>query len=596
MIETMNPSVVVRELPVRDPVFRVEPSTTLPFVVSPALEASPARQVELQWTVPVIPVASESARQVLSEIVAASKREADRNPTSARAVVNYGVALLNAGLLQAASEQLAKARSLDPTNISALAYLARTRLLTNDVAAARNLANEIRAIDPSSVVWGLLLASVAMAEQQPDVAAKALKDAAAVDPESWLPEYLLGLLLIASGEGNEAIKHLRSAARHHSRSAAVHHALGVAFGLGADWRKAIRSLREALVLAPRRRESVLALANVFGRVQQVDDAIGILSSWLTDTPHDREAQELLALNYRNVGDFRSARRHLLLALQSTPDTELHGDSRARLLNNLGVCVGRLGDYEEAAQLYARSIETTPTGIAFRNLAATYRQLGNPDAALRVLATAISVDPEDADTRLLWSVIGAELGHADASIRMLRGLLSTGVAVAEAYACLGSVLSDQKRDYDGAIAVLSEGHGRFPSDSLIANNLAYVNLMAGNVSDARQLLGRIPPDVVQSSVYLTATYGLLHLWEGDVSGAFTLYRSAEDIARQQGHAKLAKIVRQKMHLELARAYLRNDDEDSAHEHIKKGLAVDGKRSYQDDLRQLRDRLLHGASQP
>ena len=77
---------------------------------------------------------------------------------------------------------------------------------------------------------------------------------------------------------------------------------------------------------------------------------------------------------------------------------------------------------------------------------------------------------------------------------------------------------------------------------------------------------------------TATWGLLHLWEGDLERGAELYREAVATATSQGDRKLASKVRQKMHLEVARAQVRCGNLDEAARHVEQGLKVrPGKRA-------------------
>ena len=591
MIETITPSMVVQELPVRDPEFRIDPETQGTLIVPSALEVYRVNdRAEVSWTASEAPLVSEQAERILREIVAASEREAHRHPRSARARVNYGVALLNAGLLGNAADQFEMACTFDPKNLSALAHLARVRLLDERPADALDLANQVKDLDPTNALGALLIASAAMAEGDINTATESLNDARRLSPNNWVPEYLLSLILISQREGRTAIRHLRSAARHQPRSAAIQHALGVAFGLEGEWHKASRAFREALSLAPRRRDSALALAHVMLRRGAMDDAISVLSDWDVALPHDREVQELLASAYSFLKNYRAAKRHLLIALHSIPSTQEHAMDRGRLLNNIGVCSAYLEDYEDAISWYSKSLQTDRTSVAFRNLAKAYREIDNLDGARKVLAVAIAENPGDSDAKLLSGVVAAESGRADDAIVTLTALIQGGDAVAAAYGSLGWVLSDEKRDYSAALVTLSEGYARFGDDSVIANNLAYVNLMLGNVDAAREVLAKVSESEGLGSIYLTATRGLLHLWEGDFNGAERLYRAAESLARQQGSSGLAKSVRQKMHLEFARAFLRIGDTRSAHEHVKDGLLIKGRRSYVADLKGLNVRLL------
>ncbi len=102
MIETTTLSNVVQELPPTDPEFRVEPQAQLQLLVPSSLEVfSRNDQSEVQWSTTELPVASGESRRVLDQIVSASQRESERHPQSVRSRVNYGVALLNAGLVAA---------------------------------------------------------------------------------------------------------------------------------------------------------------------------------------------------------------------------------------------------------------------------------------------------------------------------------------------------------------------------------------------------------------------------------------------------------------------------------------------------------------
>ncbi len=447
-------------------------------------------------------------------------------------------------------------------------------MLAQKTDEARALGNEVRSLDSSNILGALLVASVDIIEDRSAAAADVLKSAARLDPENWVPEYLLGLVLIGQRQAREAIHHLRSANRNQPRSAAVHHALGVAFGLGGEWGKAIRAFREALVLAPGRRESVLALAHVLLRQDETEDAIGVLAERVSAWPQDREVQELLAHSYRETNDYRAAKRHLQVALQSIPEDEDYAISRARVLNNIGFCSGHLRQQEEAAEWYSRSIKAWPTMEAFRNLARVYRELGRLESALGVIANALAQNPDDAVAKLLGGVTAAQLGYLDEAISTLKGLTSgRGEVAQDAYASLGRILADEKRDYSAALEVSLRGHQRFPEDAVIVNNVAYVNLMLGNVDAARAVLHGVPEAGISQSIYLTATMGLLRLWQGDLEGAVNFYRAAERLA-------------QRMHLEFARAYLRVDDRRSAEEHIKRGFPIKGRQSYHDDLRELR----------
>jgi len=88
--------------------------------------------------------------------------------------------------------------------------------------------------------------------------------------------------------------------------------------------------------------------------------------------------------------------------------------------------------------------------------------------------------------------------------------------------------------------------------------------------------------------LIATRGLLRLREGDEKQGVALYDQAERLARELGDKELARRVRQKKHLELARFLIRKSAFERAKAEIKYGLAIHVKFfSYDEDLRRLEE---------
>jgi len=153
------------------------------------------------------------------------------------------------------------------------------------------------------------------------------------------------------------------------------------------------------------------------------------------------------------------------------------------------------------------------------------------------------------------------------------------------------LADWKEQYDAAIAVLREGFERDPSNVFVLNNLAYVHLMRGEPAYARAILDQVK-DLSDNAMVLTATRGLLLLWEGDIEGGEALYKEAEALAFQRGFRDLAYSIRQKKHLELSRAYLRSGRPAEAVMQLESGLGVPrGQRLYRycDQLAELKKQL-------
>jgi tetratricopeptide (TPR) repeat protein len=146
-----------------------------------------------------------------------------------------------------------------------------------------------------------------------------------------------------------------------------------------------------------------------------------------------------------------------------------------------------------------------------------------------------------------------------------------------------LMADYSRDMTGALAALREGNERFRGDPVIVNNLAYVYLMQGDARNARLVLESTEINSVEAfKVPLIATWGLLYLWEGEIEKGRSEYRKAEELAVREGNKRLSRIVTQKMHLELARAYGRRGDIERAEMEVSGGLAINERSPYREDL--------------
>ena len=155
-----------------------------------------------------------------------------------------------------------------------------------------------------------------------------------------------------------------------------------------------------------------------------------------------------------------------------------------------------------------------------------------------------------------------------------------------YALLGWFLADFKSDPKAAARVLSEGIRIYPDSAKIINNLAYALLTEGYTKEARNVLmsfDRSNDIPLEDDIALIATWGLLHLWEGEFAIGKRHYEKAAEMARESPVPNLPAIVHQKMHLELARASVRSGDIQQAKISVSRGLSIkSGREVYQRDL--------------
>jgi tetratricopeptide (TPR) repeat protein len=593
MIENaLTPATRKKEFIADIPEFGTDLPNPNPFVAGTSMRVRQHGQ-HLSWnlqyrtpTKPIAPLWGEIAESLLSKTL----NDVKRFPKSARALANAGAAFLGQGALGKAAEHFAAALNCDPQSCVALGGLARVRILEGDLEAAEELYKRLAAENPSDASALIGLAHVAVSRGQLEDGVSFLESAADSETNRSLAQYHLALLLLRVNRSGQAIGHLRSAVRQEVRWPAMHEALGIAYVLAGSLRKAERSFRTALKLVPNNRRAAHGLAEVLYRLGENNEAIGLLHRTLARDPADLAAREILARAYEKGSAYKRARQQLLEAAPSTDNSSV--EQRGRILNNIGVCTSLLEHRQSAAQWFAKSIDSAPTASAvpYLNSARVNIELLHYDSAISALRFCQLQFP-DVEKQLapLLAMCLNERGDEIGAAQELRRAIQKGAGSNLAYSMLGAIIVEGEiADIEGAIGVLEEGYEKYPKDARIGNNLAYAYLLAGLPGRARTVLEKVSPDE-DTEVTLTATWGLLRLWEGQLQEGKERYQRSEALAQRKQQGPLAEQVRQKMHLEIARFYLRSGEFEKILPEIRKGLNLKGRKAFRLDLENLRSEL-------
>ncbi|HEY2461411.1 MAG TPA: tetratricopeptide repeat protein [Candidatus Acidoferrum sp.] len=538
-----------------------------------------------------------SADKLLEEIVERSKRDAERFPANAQVRANLGLALMNQGKYTEAADVFLEALKLSPDHFMSMANLARINVTQGKLDEAKRTYERMANAHPTELSPLVNLSYIFLRSNKITEAIEFLKKAVEINPNAIFPRYLMAISFLTLGKSHEAIGQLRFASRSEVRSPAIYQALGMAYIIAGDAKSAVRSFKTALTLAPEMKDAVHALANVLLKQGHVESLVDLLGTYLQRQPDDLRARELLSDAHSQLGQFPAARLQLTTALR-----QIHGDGpisqkhKAKLLNNIGYCFDRQGDGETAAQWFNRSITVDPTfdAIPYHNLARFHFRKHNCGQALRVLEKCKELFPGNHETPAVEAVILVDQNLYDEAALLLENEIATGKAIANSYSMLGWVLTDAKSDLGAAERYLREGLRRNPQHPVLINNLAYTLLMQGRPADARSILMSLGTNNenirLEERAFLTATWGLLHFWENDVKAGIECYQRAITLASETSQKDLPRIVRQKMHLEIARTFLRQENFDEARDEIRKGLTISGGRlSYERDLSNLNEEL-------
>jgi Flp pilus assembly protein TadD len=407
----------------------------------------------------------------------------------------------------------------------------------------------------------------------------------------------MGVTFLKLGNTRDSINHFRLAAKKDVRSPFLYQALGVAYAVAGDSKRAVRSFKTALTLAPEMKDAVRALSIVLLQRGETESLVELLEAQLGRTPEDIPARELLAEVLLREKRYPAARAQYMTALRQVQTSrESDAKKRARLSNNIGVCFDHQGDNEQAAQWFTRSIEAQPAFdvVPYLNLAKVKIREDKFDQAWTLLRSCKEVVPENRETLELESLVYVREKRYSEAIEFLRSEIATGNTTGKLYADLGWLLSEAEGELDAACDIMSEGLKQYPNVPGLANNLAHALLMNGRPEEARRILESVSSDIstrrLEDDVVLVATWGLLFIWEGDLAKGREYYRRAELMARDSREKNLPNMVRQKMHLEVARHYLRHENLAEARSEVLRGLSVrNGRDFYERDLDALRAEL-------
>jgi tetratricopeptide (TPR) repeat protein len=533
-----------------------------------------------------------NVERTLQDIVARCEKDLKVHPQSARSMFNLALALINAGRSDAGAELLREILRMEPTNYVALNSLALFLFNQGRLQEATQEYLHLHSAYPRDPSPLINVASIALREGDFVNAARYLERAVALDGCSAMAKYLLAMVLLRLGKNSQSVGLLRGALRDSGPSAELSQGLAIAYLISGDSKRAERAFLTALAINKQMASAVHGLALLRLQQHRPDEVVETLLEHLSHNAGDSQARELVAQAYLQLGQFSRARGQLTLLVPPKAETPEDRLELARINNNIGFCFANEGKVHEAELWLKRSVllDGKSTAAPYTNLGRVFFSQGRLEEALDVLEQVDQLNLTNSDSSLLKSSVLIHLQRTDQAIEVLQSLVNSGSAPAAAYAELGWLLADWREEYDAAVAILREGFERDSSNVFLLNNLAYVHLMRGEPAAARAILDQVG-DINQNPIVLTATRGLLSLWEGDIEGGEELYKKAESLAFQNGLRDLAISIRQKRHLEISRAYLRSGKTLDAATHIRLGLlAAGGQQFYRyfDQLFQLKER--------
>jgi tetratricopeptide (TPR) repeat protein len=403
-----------------------------------------------------------------------------------------------------------------------------------------------------------------------------------IDPIDYRGRMLVGALYLYSGEYQRAIQNFKIAAEDRGNSSALFFNLAIAHYCLGDIAKAKTAVIKAVSINPLGEEAIAFYADLTFKEHKASEAIACLEKFIRYEQKQSPMWSRLARAYY----FSDRLEDALDALRN----EAAAKESSGVWNNIGVVYSRMGNTQRALQYYQHAIQGDAVKheegaqLALGNLLSLLNIQGMHQEALAIATPIVESDQlteflkKKAISRFCTAYLAAlvESGNRDQASRLVDHWLRFPETSQQLQLGLISyqlsrhslIEPDQYKALRYAHLAL---HGLDACTTCapelrpaLVNNVVFAYLEFGRVEDAVKLLPELAKEV-HKNPFSTATLGLYHLMKGSIQRGEELYREAISLSADQG---ARESIRQKMNLEIGKAYLSRGDNRTARKYLEK----------------------------
>ncbi len=188
-------------------------------------------------SIPDLPIVTLATAEATLGVVDAQaplpEMKAEPRPEDRERWNDYGIGLLQQGLVRGAEEAFLKVTEIDPTYADGWVNVARARLRERNIQGAREALEKALAVDPDLPKTHYFYALALKTQGQYDQALEHLRKAAAVYPQDRVVRNEIGRLLFLQGRYAEAIEELKQVLKIDPEDLAAHYNLMLSYrGVG----------------------------------------------------------------------------------------------------------------------------------------------------------------------------------------------------------------------------------------------------------------------------------------------------------------------------------------------------------------------------
>ncbi len=450
----------------------------------------------------------------------------------------------------------------DPDNITLKIRLCRFYLTTGMKDKAEKSLVGLEAAYPEDVRFKLMLADLFLSQMEMDGAERMLKKVEKITESRSDYNLLMGKFWLFKGKTPYAVSYLKNVIDNRPGLLSAHYLLGIAYFAGGQTKLAENSFVRALILNPNHVETLLVLAGLHYKNRDYKLALQYLEKAVL---HD----SLNARAYMTKG--------LCLMEQNQNEPAAREFSRAYSIGKdvsslffLGQALQNQGKYDTALEIYEDVMDNSPgLSDALYRYTALLIELEKGEKALDIvdeiikkgyarpsvfyIGVQVSLKLEDYEKArgfletamtgenvpgyiyTLFAVVHQKTGENRKAEEILKQCTQENPSCVAAWTSLAD-LYVRAGDKTLAIDTLDQAVKKFPDDSTVSGNLAWLLLENGDDADRALNLARTAYENSPDKAYLMDTLGWAYFHKKSFSQAEWMLASAEKLAPDKGIIK------------------------------------------------------------
>lgn len=457
---------------------------------------------------------------------------------------------------------LIKALDDDPDNITLKIRLCRFYLTTGMKDKAEKSLVELEAAYPKDIRFKLMLADFFLSQMEMDRAELMLKKAEKIGGSHSDYDLLMGKFWLFKGKTSYAVSSLKSVIDNRPGLLSAHYLLGIAYFAGGQTKLAENSFVRVLILNPKHVETLLVLAGLHYKNRNYKLALQYLEKAILQDPLNARAYTTKGLCLMGQNQCQPAAREFSnaysiakdisslfflaqsLQCQGENDTALEiyedvMDNSPGLSDALSLYTALLLELKKGKKALDIVEKTIKKGYTHPSIyyvgARVSLKLENYEKARGFLESAMTHESVPGYIYTLFAVVHRKTGENSKAEEILKQCTKENPSYVAAWTALAD-LYVRTGNKTLVIDTLDQAVKKFPDDSSVSGNLAWLLLENGDDHDRALDLARTAYERSPDKAYLMDSLGWAYFHKKSFSQAEWMLASAEKLAPDEGIIK------------------------------------------------------------